>query len=156
MAKAKSVSKELIANEVANTSMLSSIVNQVTQPAIEQPTNTEKTIKNAMNIKALLESVGITVTDEQVDLLSASLTYKASKSGSNIRYSHGQVKLEPTDKIALQARIALENLTDGMSLETWAQMLSLDKRFVTKQQPAKIIAYYQKSLIEAGYLVKSK
>lgn len=156
MAKAKSVSKELIANEVANATVLTSLVKQVTQPAIEQPSNTEKTIKNAMNIKALLESVGITVTDEQVDMLSASLTYKASKSGSNIRYSHGQVKLEPTTKIALQARIALENLENGMSLETWANNLAADKRFITKQQPAKIIAYYQKSLIESGFLVKSK
>ena len=116
---------------------------------------TEKHIQNEMNIKSLLEQHGISVTDEQVALLSTNLTFKHSKGGNHKHYKHGEVKLEPTTKIALQARIALENLEDGMNLADWAAKTKADKRFVSKQETSKIIAYYQKDLIEKGFLVKA-
>lgn len=134
------------------TSTLGNLVEQVT--AAPTASVTEKSIQNAMKIKSLLESIGISITDEQADRLSTSLTVKGGKSRNKVTYFRGQVAVEPTTKLALQARIALECLQDGDTLEKWSEKLAADNRFVSKQSPATIISYYQKSLVDSGFLVK--
>ena len=114
---------------------------------------TETTIKNTLNLQSILADVGITVTDEQLDMLSQRVTVKKSGRGK-AKYSLGTVQLTPEDKIAPQARIAIENLKDGMTINEWADAVQKDTRFVTKQDVSKILMYYQKDLIDRNLISK--
>ncbi|HYD35924.1 MAG TPA: hypothetical protein VD999_07740 [Vitreimonas sp.] len=119
-----------------------------------EPVITEKLVKNVLNIKTLLASAGIEITDEQAEALSSKIVVK--KVGrAKATYKKGEVVLKPEDKAANQVRVALDVLEDGMTIDQWAEACSLDTRFVTKQDPAKVLMYYQKQLIDQGLLVKA-
>jgi hypothetical protein len=118
------------------------------------PVVTEKTIQNEMNLLTILNAAGIQCTTEQIEMISKNVIVKKQGRGK-LHYKLGENKLEATTKIALQARIAVENLEDGMTLEDWAAKVAKDSRFVTKQDVSKVIAYYQKDLVELGIISKN-
>jgi len=116
-------------------------------PAVDNGSNVE----SILNLKTLLEDIGIQVSDEQVETLAAKVSVK-KQPRKLVQYVQGQVKLDEKDKIPTQMRVALLNFEDGMTLNDWADRVALDKRFVTKQPVLAILAYYRKEMVDKGYI----
>jgi hypothetical protein len=108
-----------------------------------------------MTLKELFTSVGITVTDQQFADISKHVTVKQNgnkDSGQIYSFrSYAYYAKTPTQMKVCVA--ALESLPGKSgTMEEWAA--AAGNLLVTRQDPAKVIAFYRKRMIEDGLIVK--
>ena len=105
----------------------------------------------AQKLVELLKRANIQLTDEQIAIISPFVTVKNPRK-DDVKYTLGNVELTATDKVPQQMRIIVENLHKPMSLADWAAEVGKDERFTSKQDIAKVIAYYRKPMLDKNLI----
>lgn len=104
-----------------------------------------------MKLQELVKQLGLDVPESVVAVLEPCVKVKAK----SVKTSH---KFEATGKdfeakVPTQMKQCVQALGDqAMGLEDWAKSLEKVEGFRTQQSPAKIIAFYRKRMLEAGYV----
>lgn len=108
-----------------------------------------------MTLKELFTYAGITLTDQQFADISKHVVMKQAKTNGNGKiYSFKSFAFKAkTPTQMMQCVRALESLAGKCgTMEEWAA--AADNLLVTRQDPAKVVAFYRKRMIEDGLIVE--
>lgn len=100
-------------------------------------------------IAAVLEHAGVITTEEQMSFLSQHLVLKTSvpkKDGKT--FYHRSSKFGPKTPLQMRQCVLVLHDLGSATLEDWALMAG--DVLETRQDPAKIIAYYRKRMLDEG------
>jgi hypothetical protein len=108
---------------------------------------------STLSIKELLDNINVKVTAEQLELLEANLEMKKVKRLKHKLYSVAKVEFEAKTPLQLkQLVLTMQDEKEPFDKAKWAQQVALNKEFKTAQPIERIIAFYQKRMIDAGYI----
>ena len=108
-----------------------------------------------MTLKELFTNAGITLTDQQFADISKQVVMKQAKTKGNDKiYSFRSFAFTAKTPTQMQQCVrALESLAGKSgTMDEWAE--AAGNLLVTRQDPAKVIAFYRKRMIEDGLIVE--
>ncbi len=109
-----------------------------------------------MQLKDLLTAIGITVTEEQYGALASRVVLKTEKPQGKIGGTYSYLSSAFGPKTPTQMRACVNVLMElgTATMEEWAK--AAGDVLVTRQDPAKVIAFYRKRMLDEGLIVVGK
>lgn len=106
-----------------------------------------------MTLKDLLTSIGVSVTEEQYEALASRVTLKTNKSSGKTGGTYSYLSSSFGPKTPTQMRTCVNVLMKlgSATMEQWA--VAAGDVLVTRQDPAKVIAFYRKRMLDEGLIV---
>ena len=109
-----------------------------------------------MQLKDLLTAIGITVTEEQYGALASRVVLKTEKPQGKAGGTYSYLSSAFGPKTPTQMRTCVNVLMElgTATMEEWAK--AAGEVLVTRQDPAKVIAFYRKRMIDEGLIMVGK
>lgn len=109
-----------------------------------------------MTLKDLLTSIGVSITEEQYGELASRVTLKAGKNSSKTDTIYSYLSSSFGPKTPTQMRTCVNVLMElgSATMEQWA--VAAGDVLVTRQDPAKVVAFYRKRMLDEGLIVVGK
>lgn len=109
-----------------------------------------------MQLKDLLTAIGITVTEEQYGALASRVVLKTEKPQGKTGGTYSYLSSAFGPKTPTQMRTCVNVLMElgTATMEEWAK--AAGDVLVTRQDPAKVIAFYRKRMLDEGLIVVGK
>lgn len=109
-----------------------------------------------MQLKDLLTAIGITVTEEQYGALASRVVLKTEKPQGKTGGTYSYLSSAFGPKTPTQMRTCVYALMElgTATMEEWAK--AAGDVLHTRQDPAKVIAFYRKRMIDEGLIVVGK
>lgn len=103
-----------------------------------------------MNLKELLKSAGVEITDSQAAVLEPLVKVKAKAAKTNAKYVGTGKEFGAKTPLQMKQAVNALGLEEPADIKAWAARLAEYDGFKTQQSPEKVIAFYRKRAIEAG------
>lgn len=109
-----------------------------------------------MTLKDLLTSIGVSITEEQYGELASRVVLKADKSPGKTGGTYSYLSSSFGPKTPTQMRTCVNVLMElgSATMEQWA--VAAGDVLVTRQDPAKVIAFYRKRMLDEGLIAVGK
>ena len=109
-----------------------------------------------MTLKDLLTSIGVSITEEQYGELASRVMLKTDKSPGKTGGTYSYLSSSFGPKTPTQMRTCVNVLMElgSATMEQWA--VAAGDVLVTRQDPAKVIAFYRKRMLDEGLIAVGK